>query len=89
MYGDFFFFILIVSIIIELIGISAFVGIPEEKGYEGKRGTVWLLGIFCTIVVAGLYVAALPDKFARPLSAPQNGLPGGLPVVTDDELPSL
>ena len=85
MYKDFYLFALIVFAFIELLGISAFVNILEEKGYEGKRGTVWLLGIFCTIAIAGLYVAALPDKYARPADI---NSPRALSAI-DDELPRL
>ena len=37
-----------------------------DKGYE-MGGRVWLIGLLLTPIVAGILVAALPDKRAREL----------------------
>ena len=38
----------------------------HDKGYE-MGGRVWLIGLFLTPILAGILVAALPDKRAREL----------------------
>ena len=58
MYG----LVLVVFLIVNFCCTSAFVRLAAEKGYSSKTTTVWLLGIFGSILTAGLYVAALPVK---------------------------
>jgi len=72
---------LIILLIISLCCTSAFVELAVEKGHSGKTTTIWLLGIFGSVLAAGLYVAALPDRAGVP-SSPS-------PKTVDDELPSL
>ena len=72
---------LIVFLVVSLCCTSAFVNLAVEKGHSGKTTTIWLLGIFGSVLAAGLYVAALPDRADVP-SSPS-------PKTVDDELPSL
>lgn len=72
---------LIVFLIVSLCCTSAFVNLAVEKGHSGKTTTIWLLGIFGSVLAAGLYVAALPDRAGK-LSSPSTAAP-------KDELPAI
>lgn len=60
---------------------SKFVEIAKEKGYADRSGTIWVLSLFGTGVVAALYTIALPDKAGRPADLQS--------TPAEDELPSL
>ena len=72
----------IILIVINLCATSAFAGVAKEKGRSDCTPVVWALGIFCSVLVAGLYVAALPDWSVKPAASPQ-------PAAPKDELPAI
>ena len=46
-----------------IAAIALFIGVKREKGYSSEgNGLLWIIGIFATPIVVGLYVIALPDK---------------------------
>lgn len=56
---------LFVAFIISLVAISLLIKAAKEKGYHrSSAGILWLVGIFATPVVLGLYTASLPDRNA-------------------------
>lgn len=65
MYAESVFFSILVLalpvVLVWLAFVSCFVGIAKEKG-STKTGTVWIMGILGSPFLAGLYVAALPDR---------------------------
>lgn len=69
-------------LIVALVSINLFVSAAREKGHckEGS-GTLWLIGIFASPIILGLYVCALPDRAGAPtVDAPKQ---------LEDELPQL
>lgn len=56
---------LLIAFAISLVAISLLVKAAKEKGYHrSSAGILWLVGIFATPVVLGLYTASLPDRNA-------------------------
>lgn len=72
---------LIIALIIDICAVAAFANVAKSKGQEEKVGTVWLLGLFLSFIVAGIYVAALPDRSTSTADAHQS--------VTNKDLPKL
>ena len=56
---------LLIAFAISLVAISLLIKAAKEKGYHrSSTGILWLVGIFATPVVLGLYTASLPDRNA-------------------------
>lgn len=50
-----------------LLAIHSFVEVAKMKGHhQDGAGTLWLIGLFASPIVLGLYAAALPDRAAPP-----------------------
>lgn len=46
-----------------LAAIALFIGVRKDKGYSSEgEWLLWVIGIFATPIVVGLFVIALPDK---------------------------
>lgn len=62
-----------------------FVNLAKEKGCDGT-GTIWLMGILGSPFLAGIYVAALPDRGQTGIAAP-----GAVPQQQDinSQLPPI
>ena len=71
--------LLVIALVINLCATSAFAEIAHMKGHSNNAITVWVLGFFCSVVVAGLYVAALPDRAKIIPPNMPNTTYGGLP----------
>lgn len=57
--------LLLIAFAISLVAISLLIRAAKEKGYHcSSTGILWLVGIFATPVVLGLYTASLPDRNA-------------------------
>ncbi len=66
-----------------LLAIHSFVEIVRMKGHhQESAGTLWLIGLFASPIVLGLYAAALPDRNAA-------GAGGVAEPNLADELPAI
>ena len=77
--------VIIFYLIFLVFPISMFVEVAREKGHyvDCSAGYMWALGLFFTPVLLGLYVCALPDRFARPMADSYVAQSG------NEELPSI
>lgn len=58
-----------------LLAIHLFVEVAKMKGHhQDGTGSLWLIGLFASPIVLGLYAAALPDR-ATPVAAKADELP--------------
>lgn len=74
--------IAIVALVLNICATAAFAGVAKEKSPGSGTSTVWLLGIFCGSMIAGIYAAALPDRAGTPAAV-------SAPKAAEDELPSI
>lgn len=74
--GGMLIFVLIVAAVVNLVAISHFVRIAEEKKSDVSSGMLWFIGLFTPFVVLPLLVVAMPDhsKTQSP-TAPSPTLP--------------
>ena len=57
------FIIPIAMFVVGLITTNLLIKIAKEKGhYRDSAALLWVIGIFCTPIVLGIYVIALPDR---------------------------
>ena len=83
--------VMLILLALDFFATWAFAEVSKEKGYPNEISSVWLLGIFGTFFAAGLYVEALPDKYARPVARPLADSPHSHDLEqsgSDDELPN-
>lgn len=82
--AGFLLFILLIAFLISLLAISLLVNAAKEKGFHrNDAGVLWLVGIFASPIVLGLYTASLPDRGAPAVMAPVT------PEDPRDELPTI
>lgn len=76
--------VLIIAFFISLLVISLLVNAAKEKGFHrNDAGVLWVIGIFASPIVLGLYTASLPDR-----GAPAATMPAA-PEDPRDELPAI
>ena len=57
------FIVPIAMFVVGLITTNLLIKIAKEKGhYRDSAALLWVIGIFCTPIVLGIYVIALPDR---------------------------
>ena len=63
--------VLIIAFFISLLVISLLVNAAKEKGFHRNDAAVlWVIGIFASPIVLGLYTASLPDRGAPAATMP-------------------
>ena len=76
-------FVLLTAFVISLIAISLLVDAAKAKGFHrNDAGVLWVIGIFASPIVLGLYTASLPDRSAPAATA-------AAPEDPRDELPAI
>lgn len=77
---EFVFLLIAIAVIAAgLVAIEMFIDLGREKGHKLENTSVlWFIGICCSPIVLGLYIAALPDKRLR---ADSNDISQDLPSL--------
>lgn len=61
-FGGILLLILLLVFIVWLLAINMLIKAAREKGYHrNSSGILWVIGIFASPVILGLYTASLPD----------------------------
>uniref|UniRef100_A0A7C9NUF2 Uncharacterized protein n=1 Tax=Muribaculaceae bacterium Z82 TaxID=2304548 RepID=A0A7C9NUF2_9BACT len=67
--------------VVGLFAANLMIKSAQEKGHHrDSTGLLWVIAIFCTPIVLGLYVAGLPDRAATTAATPATG-PSATPAA--------